>query len=214
MYNQQLKKNNYDHTVYICAMKKCEVISKNYKHSEHIIKLMYDNDISRIVIVYNELFKILLKYWKLEIALKYFNYMIKIDKINPTIITASILIGGCKHTSDYKTATKLWDIVIKQHNLLPDHICYTQLISVYAKACKSKLALNAFNEMLSLNIVPSITCYGALINCYCKVNELENAAKILKLIHNHNELKHQISHAQYSPFLSYYLRQNKPIKAL
>ena len=181
---------------------------------ERIMKLMYDNDIDRNVIVYNEFFRILTKYGAIETALKYFNYMIKVDKINPTIITASILIGGCKETSDYKLATKIWQMIIKKYNFLPDSICYTQLISVYAAACKSELALNAFNEMLDQNILPSITCYGALINCYCKTNQLANAAKILKLIHSHSTLKHQVTHIQYTPFLNYYLRQNKAMKAL
>lgn len=208
------KKNNYDHTVYVCAMKKCENISRNYRVSESIMKLMYDNNIERNVIVYNEFFKILTKYGKLEIALKYFNYMIKIDKISPTIITATILIGACKESLDYKLATKIWDIVIKKYNLLPDSMCYTQLISVYCNSCKIKLALNLFNQMLNDNILPSITCYGSMINGYLKVNQLENAIKILKLIHENDELKYEITHAQYTPFISYYLRHNKPLKAL
>eukprot|EP01083_Nonionella_stella_P150149 477833_1 len=214
LHSPSAKKHNYDHTVYVCAMKKCETIARNYKPSEGIMKLIYDNGVDRTVIVYNELYKILLKYGKLDIALTYFNYMTKIDTIKPTIITATILIGGCKDTSDYKLASKIWDNTITKYSLQPDHICYTQLISVYAKACKAKLALNAFNEMLGYNILPSITCYGALINCYCKVGEVDNAAKILKLIHGNEQLKHQVSHAQYTPFMSYYLQQNKPIKAL
>lgn len=208
------KKNNYDHTVYVCSMKKGELISKDYRFSESIMKLIYDNDIDRNIIVYNEFFKILTKYGKIQIAMKYLNHMIKIDKINPTIITATILIGACKETSDYLLATKIWNIIIKKYNLLPDCICYTQLISVYTKACKIKLAQYTFNEMLNNNILPNLTCYSSLINGYLKCNQLENAIKLFKFIHLNQTTKYQITQAQYIPFISYYLKKNKPFKAL
>ena len=75
------------------------------------------------------------------------------DKINPTIITATILIGACKETSDYLLATKIWNQIIKKYNLLPDSMCYTQLISIYTKSCKIKLAQNILNQMLNNNNV-------------------------------------------------------------
>ena len=148
----------------------------------------------------------------MELALKYLSRMLRIDQISPTIITASILIGGCKDRSDYKLATKLWDTLIRKPRLRPDHICYTQLLSVYAAACKVKLAMHAFEEMVSLDIVPSITTYGALINCFCNVGDIESAHKMLQFIHSNPRLQSQISHAQYTPFISHFLRIKKPLK--
>lgn len=63
--SNNVKRDRMDHTVYVCAMKRCERLSKHWKPSEAVFTLMTDNGVDRNVIVYNEWFKILIKVFTL-----------------------------------------------------------------------------------------------------------------------------------------------------
>eukprot|EP01084_Bolivina_argentea_P136409 240231_1 len=177
----KLKENEYaikyDQSIYNSAITKCGELG-DIKSAYKIMKYMGKNNIKRDRNTYNILFRALSINECVYNYSKYIKKMISKDNIKPDIITATILIGGCKKRGDIETAENIWNNIILKFELQATEITYIEILNVYAKAANSNKAQIKFKEMIENGIKPNESSCSALMKCFVNCFDIQNVLKI------------------------------------
>lgn len=200
----------YDLSVFTAAITKCGEIG-DVESCIKIINTMYKKKISRDLNVYNILFRAFALNEKAYQYPSYLDNMVNKDKISPDIVTATILIGGCKLRGDIDLAQDIWNNIIIKFKLEPTDITYIQMLSVYATAAEPHKAQKTFKEMMEKGIRPNHQSCGALMQCFSNCMDINNVIKIKQFM----ELKGiKLDSYHYRSLIAVYLKNRLPLKAL
>eukprot|EP01083_Nonionella_stella_P014475 40643_1 len=210
---KSLKKDDdieLDQSVYTAGITKCGELGDIY-NACNIMKLMRKHKVKRNINCYNILFRAMALNEKVYEYPKYLQYLVDKEKLKPDIITAGILIGGCKARGAMQMAEQIWKDIIVAFELQPTQITFIQMLSVYAKGADKDKAQRTFKEMMEAGIQPCQSSCGALMECFAKCLDIESALKIKQFM----ELKGvAVGSHQYRSLMSCYLKHKMPLKAL
>ncbi|XVF37372.1 hypothetical protein REPUB_Repub20aG0002300 [Reevesia pubescens] len=207
VYNVLHGAKNSEHALQFFRYGKASIVQEAVK----IFQKMKELGVDRTIKSYDTYFKVILQRGRymmakrLDTAIRFYEDM-KARGISPDVVTYNTMINGYSRFKRMEEAEQLF-VEMKGKNLVPTVISYTTMI----KGCKSG-DLNAADDVLKAMIRSSIPTeashYGVLIENFCKVNEFDQAIKLLdKLVEKEIVLRPENSldmeASAYNPMIQY-----------
>ena len=200
----------FDQSVYTAAITKCGELGDT-EHAAKMIKIMRKHRVDRDRNCYSILFRALALNERSYEFPKYLRWMMARDGLQPDIVCATILIGGCKKRGDVETAETVWNDMIVRMGLEPTELTFVQMLSVYAKAGDTEKAQRTFKAMMECGIRPNQSSCGALMQCFANCLDIGN---VLKIKHFMQIKGIPLDVFQFRSMMTVYLKNRMPLKAL
>ncbi|XP_009111991.1 pentatricopeptide repeat-containing protein At5g61400 isoform X2 [Brassica rapa] len=100
-------------------------------------------------------------------------------EIKANVYIYTIYIRDLWRESKMEEAEKVFDLMKKKHNVVPNLFTYSAMIGGYCKAGKLRQAYTLYKEIVVAELLPNVVVFGALVDGFCKANELVAARSLL-----------------------------------
>ena len=125
-----------DTALYNTALHECfKRLYSNFTFDDidNLLLKMKENNIDKNMVTYHEILKIYARCADLNKCMRYFNDMVDVDRIQPTVTTFNRLLKCCVYAYDVNNAKEVLRLMRNDFNVSPDIYTYRELISLYSQ---------------------------------------------------------------------------------
>lgn len=109
----------------------------------------------------------------------HFFVQMKLEGVQPTVVTYDILMHGCLNTENIKGAFALWNEMIEA-KILPNVRAFNTVFAVCALTADVTRALTLFGQMKKqFRLKPDVITYGTLLNVCAKAGDVRTAVALV-----------------------------------
>eukprot|EP01083_Nonionella_stella_P021663 60024_1 len=140
------------------------------------------------IVQFNEFFNCLAHAHLPEKCVYYLKIMLEKCQIRPDLILLNTLIKGCRFQARHDFALIYWEM-ITCYGLVPNEICYTEMISVCARSHHKEHADQLFAEYLEKvenDILPaSLATFSAYLHVFSSLGDIGGMEYVLNIIQDY-----------------------------
>eukprot|EP01083_Nonionella_stella_P297753 1010919_1 len=181
-------------STYGYAIKQCrnkDIGQKINEISRSVIRIMewlLSSELKPNIVQFNEFFNCLAHAHLPEKCAYYLKIMLEKCQIRPDLILLNTLIKGCRFQARHDFALIYWEM-ITCYGLVPNEICYTEMISVCARSHHKEHADQLFAEYLEKvenDILPaSLATFSAYLHVFSSLGDIGGMEYVLNIIQDY-----------------------------
>ncbi|CAG8520950.1 3763_t:CDS:1 [Funneliformis caledonium] len=170
-----------DITSYCGIMLSC-ANNKNIEKCFYYFKQLTERGIEPNIYIYSILMSACVKAGYTREAIRWFERMVHVSKIEPNVVTLTTLICAWIKNKPLILNNDTIDLIfedIKRYGV-PDLIAYTALINAKTKQLKLDEAIFVYQQMLKDDIKPNVYTYTILVDACAKLGDLHTSLKLFE----------------------------------
>lgn len=201
LYESLTKEGVEMNTILYSTLIKAYTKTKNLNKVIEILNKMNRSKNSKPnIITYNSVIDCCIKCNDFNLAYKYYNYLIDLNKnhinininneatIKPDIVTFSTLIKGEIHNGDFDKAKSLMNKMLEFDYIKPDCILLNTLLDGCEKCNAYGDALGIFNLFRKKNVPMNMMTYSIMLKILGILGDYENSNKLFEEIKNKSDI--------------------------
>lgn len=179
------KENEIIHaSIYGKAMQKCRKL-RDFVAVQHIMDLLLKrDDLEKSIVEFSIYINSMSMTEFSHRCIYYLQIMIKKYNIKPNEILFASLLKSFRSKFEWKEAEKIWNLMINEYKIEANEAAYSAMMAIYSSSKQKNKATKLLKEYINKypnNKHGHQAIIGSYINLYCKLGDIKQIKKIIKL---------------------------------